>query len=137
MARGGLLISMQQYPVAAKLFMETLPLAAAAEDPRMALDCYRLASFSHERSGEHEQAWQAGIDGLGYAKRLDPETRQSSNLPYLGEGLMRLTKRSEYSASGLRIEREMVALLGSKDWRPQAAPPPPDTGANPSPQGTA
>jgi hypothetical protein len=133
MARGGLLIGIQQYPAAAKLFIETRALASAAEDPRMVIDCCRLASFAFERSGRYEQAWQAGADGLGYAKDLDAETRQTSNLAYLGEGMMRLTKRSEYSTLSQRIEREMVALLGTKDWRPKAAPPPPGAAASASP----
>ena len=122
MVRGGLLVSIRQYPVAAQLFVDTIPLAEAAKDPRMVLDCYRLASFSYEQSGAHEKAWQTGVEGLGYAHKLDAETRQSSTLPYLGEGMLRLTQRPEYQASSLRIEREMVALTGRTDWRPQAAP---------------
>jgi hypothetical protein len=121
MVRGGLLISQQQFPLAAQLFTDTLPVASAAQDPRMVLDCYRLASFAHEQNRAYDKAWQSGVDGLTYAKGLDAETRQTSSLAYLGEGLMRLTKQADYSSSSLRIEREMVALLGRTDWRP--APP--------------
>jgi hypothetical protein len=124
MVRGGLLVSIRQFPHAAKLFEETVPLATAAGDPRMVIDCYRLASFSYEQNGEPEKAWQSGVDGLGYANKVDPETRQTSTLAYLGDGMMRLTQRPEYSAASLRIEREMVALLGRTDWRPQSAAPP-------------
>jgi hypothetical protein len=124
MVRGGLLVSIRQFPAAAQLFVETIPIAESAKDPRMVLDCYRLASFSYEQSGAHDKAWQTGIDGLGYAHKLDLETRQTTTLPYLGEGMMRLTQRPEYQTTSLRIEREMVALTGRTDWRPQTAPPP-------------
>lgn len=125
MARGGLLVALRQYQPAAELFTNTLPLATAAEDPRMVLDCYRLASFSYEQDGSTAPAWQAGLDGLRYAKTLDPETCKRSTLPYLGEGLMRMTRRSEYSGSGPVIEKEMVTLLGTTDWRPKVSAPPP------------
>lgn len=123
MARGGLLVSIQQYPAAAQLFIDTIPFAAAAQDPRMVLDCYRLASFSYERDGEYDKAWNSGVEGMRYAKQLDDETRHSSTLPYLGEGMLRLTQRPEYSSSGFSIDREMTGLMGTKDWRPAAAPP--------------
>src|SRR5688572_9198103 len=122
MVRGGLMINERQFPLAAKLFTETLPLATAAQDPRMVLDCYRLACFSHEQAGAIEPAWQVGVEGLTYAKGMDQETRQTSNLPYLGDGLMRIAARPEYRAEQ-RIDIEMVTLLGRKDWRPAAAPP--------------
>jgi hypothetical protein len=119
MVRGGLLVSIRQFPAAAQLFIETIPVAESTGDPRMVLDCYRLASFSYEQSGAHEKAWQTGIDGLGYAHKLDLETRQTTTLPYLGEGMMRLSQRPEYQAARLRIEREMVALTGRTDWQPK------------------
>jgi hypothetical protein len=119
MVRGGLLINMRMYRLAAQVFTETVPMAVAAADPRMVLDCYRLASFSYEQDGQYDKAWQLGVDGLGHAHKMDKEALNTSTLPYLGEGLMRLTRRPEYSGSGLRIEREMVALLGRTDWQPR------------------
>jgi len=120
MARGGLLVGIGQYLAAATLFTETIPFATAAEDPRMVLDCYRLTSFCYEGAQKYPEAWQAGSDGLGYATKLDQETRQTSNLPYLGEGMLRIAARPEFNAT-LRVEREMVALLGKTDWRPQTS----------------
>jgi hypothetical protein len=124
MARGSLLVSMRAYKPAGQLFAETVPLAKAANDPRMVIDCYRLASFSYEQDGQYAKAWQHGLDGLGFAGPLDKETAETSTLPYLVEGLMRLTKRPDYSASSLRIEREIVRILGKKEWRPTAHLPP-------------
>lgn len=131
MARGGLLISIKQYPAAGELFLATIPLASATQDPRMVLDCYRLASFSFEQSGEHDKAWKSGVDGLGHAKTLDEETRRTSTLPYLGEGLLRLTRHTEYSASSFAIERELTVLMGTRDWRPH-----PGRSAAPAPSGS-
>jgi tetratricopeptide (TPR) repeat protein len=138
MARGALLISMKQFPMAAELFLETIPLATKAEDPRMVLDCYRLASFSYEQAGQYEKAWNTGVDGIGYAKTLEDETRKTSNLPYLGEGMLRLAKRPEYKGAEFTVDREMVGLLGTKDWRPKTAAPPPAPSPQPnSPGGSA
>ena len=124
MVRGGLMINMRMYRLAAGLFEDTVPMATAAGDARMVLDCYRLASFSYEQDGQYDEAWKAGVDGLSYARNLDRETLDTSTFAYLGEGLMRLARRPEYSASGLRIEREIVGLLGRTDWRPTGRVPP-------------
>jgi len=123
MARGGLLVSTQQYPAAAQLFIDTVPFASAAEDPRMVIDCYRLACFSYEQNGEYDKAWNSGVEGMRYGKQLDQETRDTSTLPYLGEGMLRLTGRPEYSTSSYAIDREMTEMMGTKDWRPAPAPP--------------
>lgn len=136
MARGGLLVSTEQYPAAAQLFTDTVPFATAAEDPRMVLDCYRLASFSYEQNGEYDKAWNSGVEGMRYAKQLDQETRDTSTLPYLGEGMLRLTQRPEYSSSAYTIDREMTVLMGTKDWRP-APPPPQQAAVNPPGAGGA
>lgn len=122
MARGGLLVSTQQYPAAAQLFTDTVPFATAAEDPRMVLDCYRLASFSYEQNGQFDKAWNSGVEGMRHAKQLDQETRDTSTLPYLGEGMLRLTQRPEYSSSAYTIDREMTVMMGTQDWRPAPAP---------------
>jgi hypothetical protein len=124
MVRGGLLINMRLFRMAAQLFVETIPMAIAAGDARMALDGYRLASFCYEQDGQYDKAWQQGVDGLAYARTLDKETAGTSTVAYLGEGMMRLAKRPEYSSASLRIEREMVALTGRTDWRPTAHLPP-------------
>lgn len=118
MIRGGLLISARAYRLAATLFTETIPLAQSTGDARMTLDCYRLACFCHEQDGQYDKAWQFGTEGVAFAQQLEKADISTSTLPYLGENLMRLCERSEFSGMQFRIERELVRLLGRVDWRP-------------------
>jgi len=117
MCRGGLLIHAGAWQMAAALFAETVPLAVAIKDPGMIIDCHRLASFCQEQAKQYQPAWQHGVDGLAYARTVDKAALAHTQLPYLGLGLERVCKRSQFSGSWKRIEQELVALLGP-EWRP-------------------
>ena len=119
LCRGSLLIHAGAWQLAAALFAETVPLALATKDPGMIIDCYRLASFCQEQAKQFQPAWQHGIDGLAYARTVDKAALASTQLAYLGEGLARLCKGSQFSGSWKRIEQELIALLGPT-WRPTA-----------------
>lgn len=124
MCRGSLLIHAAAWPMAATLFAETAPLAKAANDPGMTIDCFRLASFCHEQNRQMQPAWQQGVDGLAFARTVDKKALSTTTLNYLGVGLDRICKQGNLRGSWPRIEQELVALLGP-DWRP--APPPKTT----------
>jgi hypothetical protein len=122
MCRGGLLIHAGAWQMAAALYAETLPLAKAVNDPGMIIDCHRLASFSHEQAKQLQPAWQQGVDGLAYARTVEKKTLSTTTLGYLGVGLERLCKGSQWAGSWRRIEQELASLLGPQ-WRPAAAQP--------------
>jgi hypothetical protein len=115
LAAGTALFQEKAYPQAAQVYQETAPIAEAAEDKRAQLDCWRLASYCYELAGDRGRAWSAGAQGLQLAGALDEETRRTSTLPYLGEGMLRLTS-DERLGDSPSIERQMAALLGP-DWR--------------------
>jgi hypothetical protein len=121
MCRGGLLIHAGAWQMAAALYIETLPLAKAIGDPGMIIDCHRLASFCQEQAKQLQPAWQQGVDGLAYARTVEKQTLATTTLGYLGAGLERLCKSSQWSGSWKRIEQELVSLLGPQ-WRPAGAP---------------
>jgi hypothetical protein len=121
LCRGTLLIHAGAWQMAAALYIETLPLAKALADPGMIIDCHRLASFCQEQAKQYQPAWQQGVDGLAYARTVEKKTLPMTTLGYLGAGLERLCKRSQFSGSWKRIEQELVSLLGPQ-WRPSAAP---------------
>jgi hypothetical protein len=121
MCRGSLLIQAGAWPLAATLFAETAPLAKAANEPGMTIDCYRLASFCQEQNKQPQVAWQHGVDGLAFARTVDKEALATTTLNYLGVGLDRLCKQGSLRGSWPRIEQELVALLGP-DWRPASPP---------------
>jgi hypothetical protein len=116
LAAGTALLQEKAYPQAARVYQETAPIARDAEDKRAELDCWRLASYCYELAGDTRQAWAAGAQGLQLAGTLDEETRRTSTLPYLGEGMMRLTKDPSLG-DPTSIDKSMNALLGP-GWRP-------------------
>ncbi len=120
MGRGSLLIKAAAWRPAAALFEETLPLAQALQDPGLIIDCHRLASLCHEQQRQWPQAWQHAVDGLAYARTVEPKVLTSTSLAYLGEAFARLCKRGEYSGSWARVDKELTQLLGP-DWRARGA----------------
>lgn len=117
LCRGSLLIQASAWQLGATLFADTAPLAVAVKDPGMVIDCHRLASFCQEQAKQLQPAWQHGVDGLAYARAVDPKALGGTTLGYLGIALERLCQRSQYSGSWKRIEQELVGLLGPR-WRP-------------------
>jgi hypothetical protein len=118
---GSALIAGGAWSMAAKLYEDTAPLAAESGDQRVLLDCHRLASFSYEQSGDPDRAFRAGMEGMNVARAMDEETLSTSTFPYLAEGLMRLTtKAPSLRGMDMQIEREIVGIAGTRDWRPKA-----------------
>jgi hypothetical protein len=117
MARGAVLISTGAFAEAASWYRETAPVAEAAQDERSVVDCWRLASYSHEQSGALEAAWDAGVAGFEVGRKLDAQAKKASSLPYLAEGLMRLTSKRPLRSHARGMEELIVAALG-RDWRP-------------------
>jgi hypothetical protein len=116
---GSALIGAGAWRLAAQLYEETAPLASAQGDARVTLDCYRLASFCHERNGTLDEAFRVGLLGMPVAREMDKETLQTSTFPYLGEGLMRLTESGARRGLGPRMEQEISEIAGTRDWRPK------------------
>jgi len=118
LGRGAALIGGHAWGMAAKLYEETAPLAEELGDKRTTLDCHRLASFSYEQNNQPDEAWKAGMPGINVARDMDEETRKTSTFPYLGEGMMRLCTGPRRSLAP-QMEREIVAIAGTRDWRPK------------------
>ena len=120
MMRGSALIAQGAFASAAPLFEEAAPWAVDLKDPRATLDCWRLASYCLEQSGQVNPAWDAGLKGFEVGRAMDAKTRETSTLPYLAEGLMRLAEQPSLLDLGPDMERQIVELLGP-DWRPSEA----------------
>lgn len=116
MASGAVLISTGAFAEAETWYRETAPVAEAAQDARSVVDCWRLASFSHEQSGALEAAWDAGVAGFEVGRKLDAKAKKASSLPYLAEGLMRLASKRPLRSRAQGMEELIVAELG-QDWR--------------------
>lgn len=121
MASGSVLIATGAFSEAATWYRETVPIAEALKDARSVIDCWRLASYCHEQSGAPEAAWDAGLAGFGVGRTLDAETKKTTSLAFLAEGLMRLTSKRPLNRYAQAMEEQIVAALGP-DWRPAASP---------------
>lgn len=120
LALGTACVSAAAYERGATVYEQTAPLAEQLQDTRMQLECWRMAAYCHERARAHDAAWQCGVKGLEVGQRMDDETRRSSTLGYLGEGLLRLTRTWKYREHGEAISRRLEKLLGPH-WRPAAS----------------
>jgi hypothetical protein len=120
MASGSVLVSTGAFAEAASWYRETVPMAEAARDARTVVDCWRLASYCHEQSGALDAAWEAGLAGFGVGRGLDAQTKKTSTLSYLAEGLMRLTSKRPLRRYAEAMEEQIIAVLGA-DWQPAMA----------------
>lgn len=117
LSMGAALVATAAHEQAAALYEQTAPLAEQLEDRRMELECWRMAAWSHEQCKAWEPSWSCGMRALGVAQRMDEETRRTSTLGYVGEGLLRLTRTWKYWGRGPAIEEQLERLLG-QEWRP-------------------
>lgn len=125
LALGAAFVSAASYERGATVYEETAPLAEHLQDTRMLLECWRMAAYCHEMAHAPDASWRCGVEGLKVAQRMDDETRRSSTLGYLGEGMLRLTQTWKYRDHGEAITRQLEKLLGPR-WRPS------DSGGTPS-----
>jgi tetratricopeptide (TPR) repeat protein len=117
MALGTALLMADAPARAATMYEEAALLAEQAGDLLLRLECWRMAAYCHERARAYEASWGCGLKALAVARNMDEQSRRTSTLSYLGEGMLRLTRRRKYRNHGRAIEQQLTQLLGAA-WRP-------------------
>ncbi len=112
---GSALVAAGGFGQAAAVYEGAAPLATEGDDPLALMECWRMASYCHEQSGNATRAWECGIAALDAGAAIPPADRGMSTLSYVGEGLLRLGGGSE--AHTALVEQRMVELTGTSDWR--------------------
>jgi hypothetical protein len=111
-AEGAALLPPGRFAEAAAVYEATAPVAAGQQNHLMTLEAWRMAAYCHEQAGAVESAWRCGEQALAAGARLDGEGRRNSTLPYVGQGLLRLTAQRPYRQRADEIHRRMGELLG-------------------------
>jgi hypothetical protein len=119
LALGAALVAAWEWAPAAALYEETAPLARELTDALMEMECWRMGSFCRESLRELDSAWEDGRRAWEVGQALEPQARASSTLPYVAEGLVRVSRARHGEQAARDMEDEARALLGA-DWRPQA-----------------
>ncbi len=107
------------YERAAEVYAGAADLAKELSDDRAELDARRMQSHCLERAGRPDDAWNAGVQGIGVGARIPAEDRKTSTLAHLGAALVELTKTPRLGHGRKAIESHMQSLLGA-DWQPRA-----------------
>jgi tetratricopeptide (TPR) repeat protein len=115
LAEGATLVSGGRYAEAATVYERTAPLATEAKDTLMTLESWRMAAYCHEAARQHDSAWKCGCNALDAGAGLDDKLRPNSTLPYVGQGLLRLTSQRAYADKAKEVRQRMVGLVGP-DW---------------------
>jgi hypothetical protein len=116
---GAALVAAQQWTAAAALYEETAPLACALTDAHLEVECWRMGGFCRESLRELDAAWEDGRRAWEVGQSLEPQARATSTLPYVAEGLVRLSRARHGERAARDMEAEAQALLGA-GWRPRA-----------------
>jgi hypothetical protein len=122
LAQAAALGAAEDWAAAATVYEQAAVLAGELGEARTELDCWRMASYSHEQVGAAQAAWKAALRAWALGKAMDEPTRQTSTLRYVAEAFTRLTEKRPHRDYAAPSEREMASLLG-RDWRARAGTP--------------
>lgn len=112
-AEASVLIGQEQYEPAAKVYHDIVTLAEKYADQFALLESWRMAAYCHEQAKQNEEAWTCGLKALDVGDVMKPDARETSTLPYVGQGLLRLTQRRPYSEHKEPIRERLEKLLGN------------------------
>ncbi len=109
---GTCLFSAERFSEAASAYAKGAQVAEQQEDAMLILEGWRMASFSMERLKEKQSAWEYAMKALEAGRKMDPEARVQSTLPFVGQALLRLSPNGEIDK---QIKLSFAELLGP-DW---------------------
>lgn len=109
---GTCLFSAERFAEAANAYAKGAQEAEQQDDAMLTLEGWRMASFSMERLKEKQSAWSFAMKALEAGRKMEPEQRSQSTLPFVGQALLRLSPNSEVDN---QIKFNFAELLGA-DW---------------------
>lgn len=112
MAEAGAVFSDGKYKDAATLYEAAGPKSAAAGDPLLTMENWRMAAYCHEQAGDGEKAWACGEKALAAGEQIAPDMRPNTTLPFAGQCLLRLTAKKPFTARRDALVKRMNTLAG-------------------------
>ncbi len=105
---GAMLLSAHEGAIhAARYYEATAPLCARLGDARLELECHRVASLAHERSGNVRAAWDRGVCALALVDRLSVDERASAMLVPLADALVALTRHRSHRTFRAGLDEQL------------------------------
>jgi tetratricopeptide (TPR) repeat protein len=92
--------------------------AEEMNDPLNAMEGWRLAAFTAEKTGKPADSFEYYISALENGKQLDDKVRSYSGFLLAGEGAIEMAQLSGNSSRVPELKEQMVNLVGS-DWEKQ------------------
>lgn len=114
-AEASALIGQQEYEAAAKVYLDIVPLAETYADQFSLLESWRMAAYCYEQARQYEHSWNSGMKALDVGDAMKTDARETSTLPYVGQGLLRLAQRRPYAEHKQSVRERMEKLLGA-NW---------------------
>jgi tetratricopeptide (TPR) repeat protein len=115
LSEAAVLVGEKQYHAATQVYKEAAALASQEKSFLLALEGWRMSGYCHEMAGDIDAAWRSGCQALEIGELLDDKVRPDSTLPYVGQGLLRLTRHSSYSNRAPEVRQRLTELVGA-DW---------------------
>ena len=111
-------IALKKWADATGVYQRSAALSEELEEHFFHMDSWRMVSFCQEQQNLRGEAWKSGQKALQAAESLEPDQREASTLPYVGESQTRLAPSEQDRRT---VEQKMVEFLG-EDWRSMLAP---------------
>lgn len=109
---GSTLLANGRFAEAAGVYEVSASMARKVGDPWLLTDCWRMAGYCREQSGEASLAWERGFMALQAAEGIPETDRANSTIPFVREALLRLAGDS--AAHRQAVEARVAALLGKE-----------------------
>ena len=74
-----------------------------------------MAAYCYEQIEEFKPAWNCGQKALDVGELMEPDKRETTTLPYAGQGLLRVAKAGSSSQLASKVNQQMIVLIGP-DW---------------------
>lgn len=112
------LLSGGRFNEAVKIYEQIAPLTEEVSDAMLGMEAWRMAGYCYENLQMLPWAWKSYQKALEVAEQMEAQAREASTLPYVGQGLLRLSE--EHSAEAIQVRARMQALAGA-DWETRLA----------------
>lgn len=115
LCEGTVLFLAERLGDAARAYERAALRAQELKDSWMALEAWRMASFSLEREGNSKHAWHYANEAFKVGREMSQEQREQSTLPFVGQALLRISPNAQ-------VHKEVKAAFNQwlgEDWLEQ------------------
>jgi len=112
----GCYIGKQDFEMAGETYIQAAPIAKEIDKIHFELEAWRMTGFCRQSSKEYEDAWDAYQKAWETGRKMEPESRTSTTLPYVAKAMVEIRGKANAPIKKYDLEDEIMELLG-ENWQ--------------------